>query len=463
MSSSSFFLSSLVFLELEPRYVCLRGVQWESCKAAEFCENKGLQWKIDWTNAESLSNFIMYFDLYCDSQFKIGLFGSLFLAGIVLGSVTLTRLGDIYGRKPIFLIGMAIQILTTVGVLMNSNIMVAYALFFIIGFGVTGKQFVGFSYLVEMQPHYTQAYVSSFEFIFEAFVYLFVVIYFSLISKTWQYVGIPSLGLGVIGCLSLLSQPESPRFLISVGEYEKARQVFKRIARVNNQDPSKFDKVSFAEEDIQQKMLIIQDEITSVTDNLKSNRKKSDLKELLQNSQLRANLILANFIWCSLMINYYILAFYLKYFPGNIYENTLYMIGADLLAYIVSGTLMKKTDLKKSLVLAQIISIIGSSLYQLVYTNDKIIPFVVIFCRFGISMSFNSVYIGNNRLFPTQFQSTTFGFLNFLSHCLSVGAPIIAEISDPIPILIFLGCCVITLISAIFLKEVNRDLLNQIK
>jgi len=63
------------------------------------------------------------------------------------------------------------------------------------------------------------------------------------------------------------------------------------------------------------------------------------------------------------MINYYILAFYLKYFPGNIYENTLYMIGADLLAYLVSGTLMKKTDLKRSLVLAQVISIFGSSLY----------------------------------------------------------------------------------------------------
>jgi len=61
------------------------------------------------------------------------------LAGIVLGSVTLTRLGDIYGRKPIFLVGMGIQILTTIGVLINSNIYVAYTLVFIIGFAVTGK------------------------------------------------------------------------------------------------------------------------------------------------------------------------------------------------------------------------------------------------------------------------------------------------------------------------------------
>ena len=65
--------------------------------------------------------------------------------------------------------------------------------------------------------------MGSLEFILEAFVYLFVVGYFSLISKTWQYVEIPTIGFGLIGSIALLFQPESPRFLVSVGEYEKAR------------------------------------------------------------------------------------------------------------------------------------------------------------------------------------------------------------------------------------------------
>jgi MFS family permease len=38
----------------------------------------------------------------------VGLFGSFFLLGIVLGSVTITRIGDIYGRRPGFIIGLAI-------------------------------------------------------------------------------------------------------------------------------------------------------------------------------------------------------------------------------------------------------------------------------------------------------------------------------------------------------------------
>lgn len=61
-----------------------------------------------WSDQESIDNFIITFDLYCDSELKIGLFGSMFLAGIVVGSITLTRLGDLYGRKPVFIMGVAI-------------------------------------------------------------------------------------------------------------------------------------------------------------------------------------------------------------------------------------------------------------------------------------------------------------------------------------------------------------------
>ena len=34
-----------------------------------------------------------------ESEIVVGLFGSFFLAGIVLGSVTVTRIGDVYGRR----------------------------------------------------------------------------------------------------------------------------------------------------------------------------------------------------------------------------------------------------------------------------------------------------------------------------------------------------------------------------
>ena len=71
-------------------------------------------------------------------------------------------------------------------------------------------------------------------------------------------------------------------------------------------------------------------------------------------------------------------------------------------------------------------------------------------------MSFNTVYVGNNRLFPTQFLATTFGIVNFISHVFAVGAPLIAELSDPFPFTVFLVNCLVALLSACFLKEIHH-------
>jgi len=62
-----------------------------------------------------------------------------FLLGIAIGCFTLTRMGDIYGRKPIFLLGMVMQIGITVGLLFSKNAYLTYSLFIAFGFASTGK------------------------------------------------------------------------------------------------------------------------------------------------------------------------------------------------------------------------------------------------------------------------------------------------------------------------------------
>ena len=172
----------------------------------------------------------------CEDPLKMGLIGSCFLIGIVLGSVTLTRVGDIFGRRQGFMIGLAIQSTATICVLLTSNYHVACFLCFVIGFGVTGKQYVGWNYLLEMQPQNMQVKVGTLEFIFEAAVYICVTIYFGWISKRWQFIQIPTITFGVVGIVFLYLQPESPRYLVSVGRFDQARKSFSRIAKFNGQD-----------------------------------------------------------------------------------------------------------------------------------------------------------------------------------------------------------------------------------
>ena len=131
------------------------------------------------------------------------------------------------------------------------------------------------------------------------------------------------------------------------------------------------------------------------------NDNQQSIRELCHNRRLRLNLVFSNVIWCSIMFNYYVIAFYIKYFPGNIFQNTLAFVFSDLFSYVLSGTILKKTNMKTTLILAQSISIVGSLLYLFLYQHLFLIPIIIVLCRFGIGMSFNTVYVGNNRLFPT--------------------------------------------------------------
>ena len=78
-------------------------------------------------------------NLFCESSFKIGLIGSTYMLGIVLGSITLTRMGDTKGRKGAFIIGMFIQAGFTLGFLFIKDIEYVYVMVFVIGFAITGK------------------------------------------------------------------------------------------------------------------------------------------------------------------------------------------------------------------------------------------------------------------------------------------------------------------------------------
>ena len=159
------------------------------------------------------------------------------------------------------------------------------------------------------------------------------------------------------------------------------------------------------------------------------------------------------------MFNYYVLAFYIKYFPGNIYENTFALACSDLIGYLGALIIFKRMSLNYSLMIAQVLSGSGAVMYLIFHGNLGMIPYIVAMTRAGNSMAFNTVYAGNNRLFPTEILSTSFGVINFVSHTIAIAAPILAEVPDPLPFAVFLGNTIAALIAAMFIKERKQYLL----
>ena len=63
------------------------------------------------------------------------------------------------------------------------------------------------------------------------------------------------------------------------------------------------------------------------------------LKELLSGDEptLRNNLIGSVMVWSMCLFNLYLLVFFVKYFPGNVFANSLTFAFTDMIALLLSG------------------------------------------------------------------------------------------------------------------------------
>ena len=78
--------------------------------------------------------------------------GAFFLLGIVFGCLTIARLGDIYGRKPIYKLGLFMHLAFSIGIcfLQTRNFIILYGLLLVFGMSITARYYVGYSFNIEM-------------------------------------------------------------------------------------------------------------------------------------------------------------------------------------------------------------------------------------------------------------------------------------------------------------------------
>ena len=122
---------------------------------------------------------------FCTPDYIVGLIGANFILGIVVGCSTVTRLGDVYGRKPIYLLGLCMHVTCMIGILITTNAIIMFFLLFTFGISITARYYVGYTYNLEMQPKSHHVLVSTTMFVCESFVYLFICLYFRFVSDHW--------------------------------------------------------------------------------------------------------------------------------------------------------------------------------------------------------------------------------------------------------------------------------------
>ena len=74
------------------------------------------------------------------------------------------------------------------------------------------------------------------------------------------------------------------------------------------------------------------------------------------------------------------------------------------------------------------------------------------FAKFGVTGSFNVLYISHPRLFPVLFSATAFGMVNMVARLFSALSPLLAQLDEPLPMIAFTTLTAMTCILALFIQ-----------
>mmetsp|Transcript_29245 Transcript_29245/g.44063 ORF Transcript_29245/g.44063 Transcript_29245/m.44063 type:complete len:103 (+) Transcript_29245:193-501(+) len=96
----------------------------------------------------------------------------------------------------------------------------------------------------------------------------------------------------------------------------------------------------------------------------------------------------------------------------------------------MSGPQIKAFGIKPNFVFSYILAAIGMVclLFTSVDSPQWMLSLFILGSKFGISQSFNGVYVGNVMVFPAIVLSTCFGICNIFSRFMSIASPYVAEL-----------------------------------
>jgi len=407
-------------------------------------------------------------NLICDRAWMGPMVMSLYMAGIMTGSIILGPLSDKIGRRKTLAITFISLLLTNLAGAYVTTYTSYVIIRFICGFFQSGIILSSYVLMNEMIGSAKRGLVGIVNMTFFAIGILLLSL-MSYYVRDWRnltiyitYTGIP------FAVLILCYLPESPRWLKSVGKVTEALKVLKYIA-VKNGNSSKWD-----EENSSLITEAKESNSTTLPDECTNNDASDSLFDLFKNPVLLKITFIQLLSWFVNGATYYGLTLAAgsensqhlnhKTDKQNIYISTalsgIIEIPASIVAIFLLNCCGRKTTLTIFMAVCGIACLLIPLIEKIiVFRQYEISTYLGLLGKLCISASFAIVYIHSSELAPTSIRSSTMGFLSFFTRIGGITAPFLAKLGSISPNLHFLLFGSMALISGIlnnFLPETKN-------
>lgn len=404
----------------------------------------------DYNFSNRLTSAVTEWDLVCDRKHLKAMTQSVYMGGLLVGSVVFSTLSDHFGRKVAVFLSILIMGVggTVSGV---SDCLSLFSLFrFVTGAATAGCLLVRFVYCMEIIQidHRTAAGIVN---------NIFVSIGFSMLSflayliRDWRYlmltVSLP--GLPLLLCWWII--PESPRWLIAKNRLDEAHELLMKYAKKNRVDI-----------DSAQLKHAIQEFKKEEEKNGNQIKKNYGILDMFRTPKLRKRTLICGFNWFVNALVYFGINLNVGNLAGDMYLNFFILCIVEIPGALLLWFLMSRYGRRIPYAAFMIFGGVAGMLVLAVPSDEGMRFIVTILAVIGkacILATFLGIYVFTVELYPTIIRNTGIGVCSMMARFGSIITPFIVLLADlpllsrTLPLVIFGIFGILAGILALWLPE----------
>ncbi|CAH0548140.1 unnamed protein product [Brassicogethes aeneus] len=439
-----------VFLVAEPNYRCL--LPNEPSNATYHLQNETLKNMIPWDgrNKNNISSCeflnengtrqhcdryvfddtlygktaVIEFELTCKKTHFIAIGHSLFMFGVMVGSIVFGELSDRYGRKLIFFISLVIQVVSGVIAAFSPEFWSFTVARFLIGATTSGVFLVAYVIALEMVGPKNRTLAGTIIHMFFSLGYMLLAVIAYYITE-WRRLQLALTLPGVLFLCYWFIIPESTRWLLSKNRVSEAKKLVKSAAKVN--------KVTITE-DVMDIYLVPEHKVPE------AHEKQASILDIFKYPNLRNRALIIFFDWFANNITYYGLSWNTNNLAGNPYWNFVISGAVEIPAYTFLILTLNRWGRKLVMCGCMILAGVALLLTAIPQNPQWLVITLAMIGKLSITASYGAVYIFSTEQFPTVIRNAGLGAGSTCARLGSILAPYINVLSKvwvPLPLITY--------------------------
>lgn len=148
---SDLYYYNVSYWELYPVLKCQSSPPFYKCTKEDICVSNPPLWEVDFEDTYTLKNWVIESNLFCTSDFKIGLIGSFFYIGMTLGCLAV-NFNDHIGWKKSMIIASSVTLIANYFLFFFHSLTMKYFSMFLLGLSLEFNWIVSYMLTLEIAP-----------------------------------------------------------------------------------------------------------------------------------------------------------------------------------------------------------------------------------------------------------------------------------------------------------------------